>query len=366
MAIFEDRKLRALALIPSTHLIAPDIDETFLDATVAKSRIQDYAFSQGFAVVTLNHDRVRQILVLVCTQHGTHTKNWEKTPTDERKRINTKVSANDCPFRPRIIQKKDDDVWRISKLDLDHNYLMNPDPFQFNEQRDRDPDRETAISHAIRLRAAGTKYKQAQQVFLTHHVRLPAKAYWNLMRTSKLSPEDKIQVTLDTWESKGFHIRCLKWYLVEGNVQQRQVIETFFFCSPEQIEMARRFVSSFVIQIYVTFNTNEINMPLSILVGIANTMVSFPMAYTFIFSQSVEAFKFVNACCKELFFWDNCPGPSVILRDFLIGLSAAMARNAGISIVEAGMNQGYELVNHLDALGSDCTLQLCSWHAAEA
>ena len=79
MATLEDRKLRALDLILSTYLIAPDIDETFLDATVAKSRIQDYAFSQGFAVVTLNHDRVWQILVLVSTQYGTHTKNWQKT-----------------------------------------------------------------------------------------------------------------------------------------------------------------------------------------------------------------------------------------------------------------------------------------------
>lgn len=240
MATLEDRKLRTLDLIPSTHLIAPDIDETFLDATVAKSRIQDYAFSQGFAVVTLSHDRVRRILVLVCKQHRTHTKNWRKTPTDERKRGNTKVSANDCPFCLRIIQKKDDNVWRISKLDLDHNHVMNPDPFQFNEHRDRDPDRETAISHAIGLRAAGTKYKQAQQVLLTHHVRLPAKSYWNLMRTSRLFPEDKILVTLDTLESKGFHIRCLKKYLVERNVRQRQVIEAFFFCSPEQIEMTRR------------------------------------------------------------------------------------------------------------------------------
>ena len=186
------------------------------------------------------------------------------------------------------------------------------------------------------------------------------------MRTSKLSPKDKIQVTLDTLESKSFYIRCLKKYLVEGNVQQRQVIEAFFFCSPEQIEMTRRFVSSFVIQTDATSNTNELNMLLSILAEVTNTMASFPVAYTFIFSESAEAFKFVNACCKELFFWDDCPGPPVMLGDFSLGLSAAMSKNAGISIAEADMNQAYELVNHLDALGSDCTLQLCSWNAAEA
>lgn len=107
-------------------------------------------------------------------------------------------------------------------------------------------------------------------------------------------------------------------------------------------------------------------MALSILVGVTNTMASFPVAYTFISSESAEAFKFVNACCKELFFWDNCPGPAVMLGDFSLGLLAAMVRSVGISIVEAGMNQAYELVNYLDALESDCILQLCSWHAAEA
>ena len=106
MATLEDRKLRALDLIPNPHLIAPTINETFVDSTVAKNRVQDFAFSQGFAVVTLTHDRTRQILVLACTQHGSQTKNWRKTPLEHRKRINTKVSANDCPFRLRIILEK--------------------------------------------------------------------------------------------------------------------------------------------------------------------------------------------------------------------------------------------------------------------
>ena len=36
-------------------------------------------------------------------------------------------------------------------------------------------------------------------------------------------------MTLDTLENKGFHIRCLKKYLVENDVRKRQVIEAFFF-----------------------------------------------------------------------------------------------------------------------------------------
>lgn len=41
MAILKDKKLRALDFIPLTDLVTPDIDETFLDATAAKSGIQD-------------------------------------------------------------------------------------------------------------------------------------------------------------------------------------------------------------------------------------------------------------------------------------------------------------------------------------
>lgn len=66
--------------------------------------------------------------------------------------------------------------------------------------------------------------------------------------------------------------------------------------------MGQRFVSDFVLQTDATFNTNELNMPLSIFVRITSTMFSFSLAYTFISSESAEAFKFVNAYCKELFF----------------------------------------------------------------
>lgn len=38
---------------------------------------------------------------------------------------------------------------------------MNPDPFQFQEHKSRDPGFDKALSHAVGLREAGTKYKQA-------------------------------------------------------------------------------------------------------------------------------------------------------------------------------------------------------------
>lgn len=69
-------------------------------------------------------------------------------------------------------------------------------------------------------------------------MRLPAKTYWNLVKSSKLNPEDKIQVTLDTLEGKRFQFRYLKKYLVKNNICERQVIKAFLFYSPEQIKIA--------------------------------------------------------------------------------------------------------------------------------
>lgn len=102
MASLEDRKLRSLDWISQDHLRCPYENEIFSDARNAKERIQNYAFTQGFEVVTHNRDKVRQILALDCTQHGTNTKNWCKTPIDKMKRINTKLSAKKCLFRLRI------------------------------------------------------------------------------------------------------------------------------------------------------------------------------------------------------------------------------------------------------------------------
>ena len=367
MASTQSRKQRALACIPEGYLQPPGWLETFEDSNTVKERFQCYAFSQGFAITTGSHSEKNCYLVLECKFHKATTKNWRNTPAGKKKRVNTKVSANDCPFRLRITRgKAENGLWKTVKIALEHNHKMSPDPFLFVEHRNRDPDRDSAISQAIGLRTAGIKYKQAQRVLLTRNIRLPAKDCWNLIRSSKLSKEEQVQVTLDTLEAKGFHVRCHKKYHVEENIRQKQVIEAFFFCSPEQVSMTRRFVSSFVMQTDATFNTNELNMTLSILLRITNTLASYPVAYCFISSESADAFIFIHVCCKEIFFWNNCPRPEVILGGFSLGLSAALVKTIYTTMVEAGMEQVSQLVNQVDSMGTNCTLQLCSWHAVEA
>ena len=56
MATLEDRKSRALDLIPTPHLTNPNISKMFVDSAIAKSRVQNFAFSQRFVMVTFNHN----------------------------------------------------------------------------------------------------------------------------------------------------------------------------------------------------------------------------------------------------------------------------------------------------------------------
>lgn len=74
----------------------------------------------------------------------------------------------------------------------------------------------------------------------------------------------------------------------------------------------------------------------------------------------------MNACMKELFFFDACQGPAVLLGDFAAGLTAAMSRRQNLTISEAGVEVAQTLTAEMDKAGSDCVLQLCNQHAAEA
>ena len=53
--------------------------------------------------------------------------------------------------------------------------------------------------------------------------------------------------------------------------------------------LARRFVSSFVVETDATFNTNQLNLPLSVLVGVTNIGKTFPAAYCYTNSSRAKA-----------------------------------------------------------------------------
>ena len=76
---------------------------------------------------------------------------------------------------------------------------------------------------------------------------------------------------------------------------QRGVIKHFYFCNSEQIQLARRFLSHFVVEINTIFDTNYLNMPLSIFFNITNMGLSFSTKYCYISSKNKKKL-FVYVC----------------------------------------------------------------------
>lgn len=176
--------------------------------------------------------------------------------------------------------------------------------------------------------------------------------------------EEELQFALGTLKTEGFHVRCMEKYLVQNNRPKRRVVEHFFFCNEEQIRLARRFVSRYLIETDAIFNINQLNLPLSTLVGVTNTLQTFTVAYCYITSESAESFLFLFDCLKDLIFHNACPGPGVILGNFAAGLAAAMLKKRSqILDSDAALNVAWEVAQAMDSVNANC---ICTWHAAQA
>ena len=65
-----ERIQRAIASIPSPHLIPTQPgEESFSSQADAKERYQNWAFTQGFAIVVEKNDTKNGVYVLECTRH---------------------------------------------------------------------------------------------------------------------------------------------------------------------------------------------------------------------------------------------------------------------------------------------------------
>lgn len=135
--------------------------------------------------------------------------------------------------------------------------------------------------------------------------------------------------------------------------------------------MTRRFGSEAVIQTDATFNTNNLLLPLSVLVMITNTNTTFPVTYCFVASESAETFMFMYDCMRDLFFYDNCPEPAVLLGDFAAGLIASMTKKRQIKSIlhqrevkieraKKCMKTAFEVEMKMSKIESDCKLQCCT------
>jgi len=135
--------------------------------------------------------------------------------------------------------------------------------------------------------------KQNTKVLANKGFKISDKEFYNLRRKEgrvEMSREDKVQLLMAILERNGFYPRVREEYVLQEGRRTRRVIREIFFMSVDQILLARRFVSGFMYETDVTFNTNKLRLLLLVMVGIDNTRKTFPMAFMYYTIESVKAF----------------------------------------------------------------------------
>jgi hypothetical protein len=223
-----------------------------------------------------------------------------------------------------------------------HDMVSNPLAYPIHAKRH--PQYAIAMQQAIALRASQITYSQASRILEAQNLSIDRRAFYNSQRGSdKYQDEFNLQSLFGFFSEKGYY--CHSKYKCDMDPATAEPIsrylEMVFFMSDTQIQWAQRFCISFMLEVDTTFNTNNLRLPLTVLTGITNTGISFPMAFCFVPSESKASFDFVFEKLKEL-VWDEYPPPKVIVGDQAKGLSASLPYSM----------QG--------AVG-----QFCEWHAFE-
>lgn len=138
----------ATKVLPSAHLSTPAYGELFKTSDEAHQRLQDWAFTQGFAVVTESKWKGR--CIFHCIHYKKKTRNSRKTATEDQKRLGTAMMAKDCTWSVYVSQRAaTQDAWILGWTHEEHSHTPNPDPFTFAAHKSKKSGYREAINKAL-------------------------------------------------------------------------------------------------------------------------------------------------------------------------------------------------------------------------
>jgi hypothetical protein len=182
---------------------------------------------------------------------------------------------------------------------------------------------------------------------------IDSATYYNTVRHNRPSADDcqTIQGLLVALADAGFLWRSRVEYEEDpaGNVISQKLVQIFFM-NKQQVVLAQRFVAGFVLVVDDTFNTNSLQLPLLIAVGITNSGKTFPVAFSYCPSESKESYDFFFQSLKEEAFACDIQSLKVVVGDQAGGLIASL------NPASPSPNRPFPGVQ----------LQHCNWHAVES
>jgi hypothetical protein len=333
----------AVEAFDSAWLLPPQQGELFDNPKACLRRLQGYALSQGFAVVTASSQKGRARFA--CIHHGTETRNWreleecvernvEGNIISSRKKEDTATNAKDCTWEMywsvKSVGKRGSGIL-AGQLGITrdaHSHILAPNPFIYKVHQKATTQYQQAVALALGHRLAHQSYSSMRQVLDSSDLRIDRKTYYNLVRGKPLEDRisnDSFKGLVLALEEVGFRFACLMndELADDGSIKGR-ILEQLFFISDQQAAYGKRFLPDQVFLVDGTFETNRLGLVLLVVVGVTNTNRNFPVTYSFAKSEAKVSFEFLFDCLKRFIFVDGIADARVVLGDQAAGLIAAM------------------------------------------
>jgi hypothetical protein len=225
----------AIDAIPPAHQLDPVELEPSESKEAAFVRLQDWAFTKGFALVKESAKSTAGQVVRVyldCVHHKSKTRNTRKVAEEDRQRANTRTQADGCKFSMVISYQKDLGSWVIRSKHLEHNHAPNPDPFQYHQHRDKIPNRIATLAIATTHRGVVGYREHAAIVEKEGLPKLTKREFWNLQRKEgkgTLTRQEELEYVLQLLESYDVHVRCRFEYILDKDGERiGRVIKDLF------------------------------------------------------------------------------------------------------------------------------------------
>ena len=304
-------------------------------------------------------------LLLKCKRHDKKTRDYKKLKEQNTRKRQTNVHVTSCMYSIIIAQKKfQNSKWMLITFIYDHNHEMIENSFVFIAHANRNSNREQTLSVVETLKHSHIFFNQIEFTLNSLRLSIDRNEYYNLQKNDVMISKNRLRYALNDLKKTNFHVRCQKFWIYENNVRVKRVVNHFFFANAWQIFMIKRFINRFVLQTNVTFNTNELNLFLSILIEKINIFISFVIAYCYVIFEFKIAFIFVWKCINDLFFYKKCFESKIMFDDFALKFFSSLCKQRNINMIEKNMQIKNEMMQtRFDDVNIEIYFQLCAWHA---
>lgn len=207
-------------------------------------------------------------------------------------------------------------AWVLGLTHNNHNHDMEPNPLIYNKHLERHPD-------FIRVQAEIREQREAVVPYNAYNggihdsdqeqgkaLALGRKTFYNNARTKRgqkileasASGDNILKQMLRYLEGARFIIRS-RWSEPShgdwghgASSMPPKSLEQIFFCTLAMVNMARRFISGFIMQPDAGFTMRLHNMPLHCCVGMTNTNTTFPCSFSLTRTGDKTSLDFVFQC----------------------------------------------------------------------